>query len=114
MKLFSSLVIPLLSVVVVSSLEPTCLVDDVDNRQLPTDVCDGGTGLCAYLTIRVCAEECRKLGLAIAGVEAGHACSCGDELSIPNATVDLSECDSPCLGNSSETCGASPPLQIRS
>lgn len=89
------------------SLSPTCFIDDVDNRQLPTDVCTGGLGLCEYLTTRVCADECRKLNFTISGVEAGHACSCGDALTAPDATAPLTECDSPCTGNATETCGAS-------
>ena len=65
------------------------------------------SGLCQYLTREICAKECRKAGFSIAGVEAGHECASGNSLSSPDSLVDISECNTPCTGNFSETCGAS-------
>ena len=84
---------------------PRCYVDRVDARQLPHVVCEAGTGDCAALTVRYCAARCRALDYEVAGVEAGHACSCGHALANASAAAPLAECDEPCTGNATETCG---------
>lgn len=84
---------------------PRCYVDRVDARQLPHVVCEAGTGDCAALTVRYCAAQCRALDYEVAGVEAGHACSCGHALANASAAAPLAECDDPCAGNATETCG---------
>ncbi|KAH8098451.1 WSC domain-containing protein [Aureococcus anophagefferens] len=81
---------------------PRCYVDRVDARQLPHVVCEAGTGDCAALTVRYCAAQCRALDYEVAGVEAGHACSCGHALANASAAAPLAECDDPCVGNATE------------
>lgn len=56
------------------------------------------------LTIDDCLSICENLGFKFAGVEFGEQCFCGSKLP---ATVQYAEdnCDMPCTGNSSETCG---------
>ena len=90
---------------------PACVVDSADARQLDTEICEVSGG-CAELTVRWCAAQCRAASFALAGVEAGHQCCCGDELTDASALADPSECDVPCTGNASETCGGSYRLYV--
>jgi len=57
------------------------------------------------MTQEVCVNGCSETGFAYAGVKAGKACYCGQSW---NGGQDLpaSQCNTPCGGNSSETCGA--------
>ena len=89
-----------------ASSGPACYVDTVAHRQLTHQICEV-TGLCEDLTVRVCAQECRRGGFALAGVEAGHQCACGNALTNASAVAPMAECDTKCTGNASETCGGS-------
>ena len=83
---------------------PGCYEDAADARLLAHTVCDK-TGGCTALTLEYCAAACRALKYGIAGVEAGHACFCGNELAPPVTLVSPLQCCSPCTGNGSDACG---------
>ena len=54
-----------------------------------------------------CRQSCLAAGFVLAGVEAGHACFCGNSLSF-SAPVrqPARQCCTPCAGNATESCGA--------
>lgn len=81
-----------------------CLVDKASARQLAHQICEI-TGGCAYLSHEWCAQQCRIHNYSIAGVEAGHQCCCGNELTNSTALANSSDCNITCTGNASETCG---------
>ncbi|EJU03323.1 WSC-domain-containing protein, partial [Dacryopinax primogenitus] len=58
----------------------------------------------AGLTANLCANLCSTQGFSLAGLEAGDACFCGDELEGATAT-DPSNCNIPCAGDDTEICG---------
>ena len=74
-------------------------------RQLQHQVCTGTEDLCAHLTRESCGNACVRLGYHLAGVEAGHQCMCAARVQNASALTDMSECSSPCTGDSQETCG---------
>ncbi|XP_029462628.1 kremen protein 2 isoform X2 [Rhinatrema bivittatum] len=66
----------------------------------------GSSGTSTKLTVQVCIRFCRKKGYQYAGVEAGYACFCGNEMDMSkNQLVSALECDQVCFGKSSELCG---------
>ena len=81
-----------------------CIIDTVASRQLTHEVCEISGG-CETLSLEWCAAQCRANNFLLAGVEAGHQCCCGNALTNATALAADSECDTPCTGNASETCG---------
>ncbi|XP_043927124.1 kremen protein 2 [Protopterus annectens] len=66
----------------------------------------GNSGTSTKLTVQVCLRFCRKKGYKYAGVEAGYACFCGQDIDMSkNEQVGTVECDQVCFGKSSELCG---------
>ncbi|GJE90201.1 WSC domain-containing protein [Phanerochaete sordida] len=62
-----------------------------------------------------CTFQCTEVGdYAYAGVEYGDECYCGTGLVDENVrpTADVSECDVPCAGDYTESCGGSWRIQI--
>ncbi|KUJ08648.1 WSC-domain-containing protein [Mollisia scopiformis] len=78
-----------------------------------TDLTDTGRTLpwqqsqlnASSMTVESCLFACKDGGYAFAGVEFGQQCFCGVVLGNSTSKVDLSECNTPCTGNSSESCG---------
>jgi hypothetical protein len=89
---------------------PGCFVDchnpriPTEKRQLELSVCNA-VGPCAYLSREWCGHYCADKGFALAGVEAGHGCFCGNVLSNASATAPSAACNYPCTGIKTETCG---------
>ena len=85
-------------------------MDTTTNRQLTHQVCEIYQG-CEILSHEWCAQQCRSQNFELAGVEAGHQCCCGHNLTNASASavVDDSECQIPCTGNAfvgkNESCG---------
>lgn len=53
-----------------------------------------------------CNAACASKNYTLGGLEAGHACFCGDELVPPiKPQRPMSECCTPCIANSSQVCG---------
>ncbi|XP_067836846.1 kremen protein 2-like, partial [Heptranchias perlo] len=66
----------------------------------------GSSGTSTKLTVQVCIRFCRKKGYKYAGVEAGYACFCGNDVDLSEEKrVSAVECDQVCFGKSSELCG---------
>ena len=87
--------------------EPGCYIDDSDGKppahRLLTVM--GMPNLSPSVSTRKCAEVCKAKNYTVAGVEAGHACFCGNELAPPVTLVSPLQCCSPCTGNASDACG---------
>lgn len=54
-----------------------------------------------------CKDSCRELGYALAGVEYGEECFCGNTPPLTSTIVDQDECDEPCTGDATQMCGGS-------
>ncbi|KAI9436607.1 hypothetical protein H4582DRAFT_401431 [Lactarius indigo] len=57
------------------------------------------------MTVGECVNHCSSLGLIFAGLEGGANCYCGNFLSEISINVADSDCNIPCAGDSTETCG---------
>jgi beta-D-xylosidase 4 len=84
-----------------------CFTDNADERTL------NGTQLgdSEENTPQNCANQCGLAGYVYSGVEYTVQCFCSNQLpidygSISGTQVNVSQCDSPCPGNTSEFCGA--------
>ncbi len=60
----------------------------------------------AHLTISTCQKACGALYYGYAGVQASSHCYCGDTYG-KHGQQGESTCDTPCTGNTSQTCGGS-------
>ena len=78
-----------------------CVEESWDERLL-----EGFAFSSSALTPLQCLTECQRRGYTLAGTEYGDECYCGNEFvgSGGNKTSDA-ECDMPCQGDSTETCG---------
>ncbi|GFP52224.1 WSC domain-containing protein ARB_07867 [Trichoderma asperellum] len=63
-------------------------------------------------TTESCLTACEAEGFPLAGTEFGGECWCGNVLANSTTKVDDSQCNFPCKGNSSETCGGSGLLNL--
>lgn len=82
-----------------------CYVDKLNPRTLPNV---GWWG--KPITNSECANGCSKNGYSISGAENGGQCFCGNTLA--SNKVASSECNSPCLGDSSQKCGGPARLSV--
>ena len=60
------------------------------------------------LTPKYCAQLCKNQNYALAGVEAGSECFCGNAVAPGAVKVGSNECDQPCIGQggtNTELCG---------
>ena len=51
----------------------------------------------------MCKDYCRQRGWAVAGTESFTECFCGNKA--PTEKIAASNCDRPCLGNTTQMCG---------
>jgi hypothetical protein len=58
-----------------------------------------------------CVAYCGAKGFSMAGTEYGGQCFCGNEL-VGSSKIAESECDMPCEGGASETCGGGMALSV--
>jgi len=86
------------------NLVAQCLTDAAaPNRLLPQ-----ATNFEKTLTPAVCAAHCDSNGFATAGVQDGHECWCGNNLSnnsLAGHKANATECNYPCVGDQAQTCG---------
>ncbi|KAK0621140.1 WSC domain-containing protein [Bombardia bombarda] len=73
----------------------------------PQDQLDGAT-----LTSAGCLQACRDGGFPFAGTEYGGECWCGVVIGNDTFSAISSDCDIPCNGNSSQTCGGRSRLNL--
>jgi len=60
------------------------------------------------LTPKYCAQLCKDQNFALAGVETGSECFCGNAVAPGAVKVGSNECDQPCIGQggtNTELCG---------
>lgn len=63
-------------------------------------------------TIDTCAKACA--GFSFFGLEYYYECFCGNEIQAGSLPVDETECNLPCNGDSSQTCGGNSRLNLYS
>jgi hypothetical protein len=84
-----------------------CYDDSVHNPStLPFDT----FGPFNNMTVELCISSCKGNGYRYAGLEYYGSCFCGD--AIQGTLDDPSLCDTPCTGNTSETCGGANALSV--
>ncbi|KAF8904525.1 WSC domain-containing protein, partial [Mucidula mucida] len=67
----------------------------------------GGASISSSLnTPAWCATHCRDAGFTLAGVEYGLECHCSNAYSYTPVDASSADCNMPCAGDSSKTCGA--------
>ncbi|KAH8815901.1 WSC domain-containing protein [Xylogone sp. PMI_703] len=66
----------------------------------------------ASLSVESCLAACKAGGFPIAGIQNGDCCFCGTVLGDGSAPVNSSECNIPCPGYGSQTCGGSNALNL--
>ncbi|KAM0251076.1 hypothetical protein ACHAQJ_008358 [Trichoderma viride] len=76
-----------------------------DNSQLGRTLSWSADIDSSTFTTEACLTACEVEGFPLAGTEFGGECWCGNVLANNTAKVDDSQCNFPCNGNSSETCG---------
>ena len=54
---------------------------------------------------KTCLKHCTEIGYEFAGVQYSHECFCGNHRPDKAYKVDESECQQPCSGDPSQTCG---------
>ncbi|TFK96093.1 WSC domain-containing protein [Pterulicium gracile] len=64
------------------------------------------------VTITACLQECNRRGYSYAGLEYGQECYCDWKIRGNPASVAKSQCNMPCAGDGSTTCGGSNRIQI--
>ena len=62
------------------------------------------------MTVELCISSCKGNGYRYAGLEYYGSCYCGNAIQGPPANP--SQCNTPCTGNTSETCGGANTLSI--
>ncbi len=85
-----------------------CYTDDGNGRALtwPADVDS------ASLTPAKCISACKAQGFAYAGTEFGGECYCGTFLAKDSSKTADSECNVPCRGDGSQSCGGPKRLNV--
>ncbi|KAJ3556376.1 hypothetical protein NM688_g2060 [Phlebia brevispora] len=64
------------------------------------------------MTDESCISFCAGQSYFFAGTEFGQECYCGDFFANGGTNTSLSDCNEPCVGNSSEICGAGSRLSV--
>jgi len=64
------------------------------------------------LTVEACIDTCNAKGLALAGVEFGQECFCGNAIEGDQGLISRSSCDTACTGNSKELCGGANAINL--
>ncbi|PVF94001.1 hypothetical protein CPB86DRAFT_70642 [Serendipita vermifera] len=57
------------------------------------------------MTVEKCIDGCAAAGFSSAGVEFGRECYCGNISYPPSQSYLMSECNMPCTGDASKSCG---------
>ncbi|CAG8958428.1 hypothetical protein HYFRA_00011105 [Hymenoscyphus fraxineus] len=65
----------------------------------------GANSAAATMTVESCIAFCIGRNFAYAGVEYGSECYCGNTIAASATQATAGDCNMPCAGNSTETCG---------
>ncbi|VDB83101.1 unnamed protein product [Peniophora sp. CBMAI 1063] len=85
-----------------------CYTDNPGARTLTGPSFVNTTGM----TIESCVRFCDAQSAIYAGTEFAQECYCGDTFSNGGTNASLTDCNTPCTGNASETCGAGGRLSV--
>jgi hypothetical protein len=86
-----------------------CYTEATSSRALALYAAFSGTAM----TVKYCANFCLTThGTTIFGVEYGSECYCGTKLEAGSVQVLEADCNVPCSGNATETCGAGNRLNV--
>ncbi|CAN0005800.1 unnamed protein product, partial [Ectocarpus sp. 4 AP-2014] len=80
-----------------------CYIDD--NDKFSSRILQLAYTASDSMTPMMCEDFCRSSGADMFGVEFGHQCFCGDSRDTDLATYGTTDCDIPCAGDASVTCG---------
>jgi len=64
------------------------------------------------MTTEICLSSCKAMGMPYAGTEYAGQCFCGTFLNPGSVPTSSDQCNMPCSGNPSETCGGSRILNV--
>jgi len=84
-----------------------CWIDGANGRILSHQVPDSTTN-----SQTQCAAACFSLGYNISGTEYSQQCFCGNAIINGGVQTDDADCNTPCPGNPSQTCGAGNRMSI--
>ena len=70
-------------------------------------------GLTGANTIESCTSACFAAGYHLAGAEYSDECYCGNGFQNGGAPAALADCNMPCAGDASESCGGPDRLNVR-
>ncbi|KAF8309930.1 WSC-domain-containing protein, partial [Clavulina sp. PMI_390] len=70
------------------------------------------TGASSSMTPQLCMDTCNAYGYALAGLERGNTCYCGNTLASGTVKSINPVCTTTCTGNSALTCGGSSSLDV--
>ncbi|CAM9927960.1 unnamed protein product, partial [Ectocarpus sp. 4 AP-2014] len=80
-----------------------CYIDD--NDKFSSRILQLAYNASDSMTPMMCEDFCRSSGADMFGVEFGRQCFCGDSRDTDLATYGTTDCDHPCAGDASVTCG---------
>jgi len=91
-----------------------CFIDNSVPRRALTGLSINGENFLHQnmMTVKACQTYCRSKNFALAGVENGDQCLCGDAIANTSLPLPIAQCSSPCNGNNTETCGGSWRIQV--
>ncbi|OCK83019.1 WSC-domain-containing protein [Lepidopterella palustris CBS 459.81] len=81
-----------------------CYTEGSNGRSLAYSQNDGQLNN-TLMTTELCLDQCGSLGYPFAGTEYSDECYCGVVLGNGTVSAPATDCNMPCSGNSSETCG---------
>jgi hypothetical protein len=99
-----------ISTTTLSFISIGCYTDLTSNRTL--GFVGDFPGAHGNMTIDPCQGACQNAGYVFAGVEFGDECWCDNVIRGIGAPTSSSDCNMPCSGNASETCGGSNRINI--
>lgn len=79
-----------------------CYLDSSSPRLLPDYSYSAST-----MTTTICKQACQSRGFTYAGTQSGNACWCGNTFTQTQNLMPSSQCSTPCVGNTTQTCGGS-------
>jgi hypothetical protein len=86
-----------------ATVTPGCYTDSLSNRLLPHMPLKN---MDPTINAETCNAACAAKNYTVGGLEAGHACMCGNELTPPiGPLLPMIDCCTPCIGNASQVCG---------
>ena len=93
----------------VEKTQSTCYADKKEHRVLPIMAVQHAS---SSLTREGCMQLCYNKQYALAGVEYGMQCFCGNAVAVGSKHAPSSRCSKKCSGNATQTCGNSDIIDV--